>query len=99
MLKSRNKSLSAGYGASALSFCETKVKPKSSSSSRTTICLLFFVNNNKMIDKMATVRCLLLVSVIALTSFATSDVTVQNVKCEMACALKYNQVSVPVILV
>jgi len=52
-----------------------------------------------MIDKMATVRCLLLVSVIALTSFATSDVTVQNVKCEMACALKYNQVSVPVILV
>lgn len=42
MLKSRNKSLSAGYGASALSFCETTVKPKSSSSSRTTICLLFF---------------------------------------------------------
>ena len=50
---------------------------------------------------MATVSCLLLVSVIALTSFAASDVnvTVQNVKCEMACALKYNQVSVPVILV
>jgi len=99
MLKSRNKSLSAGYGASALFLWnqgETEVEFKFTYNHLFTV---FFVNNNKMIDKMATVRCLLLVSVIALTSFATSDVTVQNVKCEMACALKYNQVSVPVILV
>ena len=52
-------------------------------------------NNNKKIVKMADVVRLLLLSltVIVLISFATCDILVQNMNCEMACALNYSQVS------
>ena len=66
----------------------------SSGSSAVGFVYSFFVNNINKIDKMADlVRNLLLLSFIALMSFAASDVTVHNMKCEMACALKYDQVS------